>query len=99
MTTILILAYPATVQPAERILQSNSSNKSFEKKPKAAKATKTIVPENDQVSRFEVLWTLARIYSHNEESQGKALKLYDKLIREAPEKLTSTSNWHTFTQI
>ena len=48
---------------------------------------KTIVPRNSRVSEFDARWALARILSHEEQTQQDALNLYVKLLQERPDTI------------
>lgn len=49
--------------------------------------TETIVPQNSEISRFEALLTLAKIFSRKEETQKIALKIYISLLQEKPDNI------------
>lgn len=51
------------------------------------KKSKTIVPQNNWITNFDTIWALARIYSHKEKTQERALKLYARLLQEKPENI------------
>lgn len=49
--------------------------------------TKTMVPQNSWITRFETTWALARIFSRQEKNQETALELYASLLEEKLESI------------
>lgn len=53
----------------------------------SSEISKTIVPQNSWIIRFDAIWALARIFSHQEKTQEAALKLYVRLLEEKPNNM------------
>lgn len=47
----------------------------------------TIVPQSNWITRYDAIWTLAKIFTHQEKTKEKALGLYIYLLNEKPNNI------------
>jgi len=60
---------------------------SFNPEKNTSETLRSIVPQNSRINRFDTKWTLAKIFSRQEKTQEKALKIYVGLLQEKSENI------------